>query len=54
VNYLRFVLGGNDNNRYPAFNGQFSRPVFRIGYGAFIDEVSELNKYALSCNPVPE
>jgi hypothetical protein len=28
--FLRFVLGGS-NDKFPGFNGQFARPVLRIG-----------------------
>lgn len=33
---LRFILGGNDLKLYPGFNGQFTRPVLKIGPGSFI------------------
>jgi hypothetical protein len=26
--YLRFILGGKDDNRYPAFNGVFFRVIY--------------------------
>jgi hypothetical protein len=34
--FLRFVLGGNDLNAYPGFNGQFSRPSVKVGTGSFL------------------
>ncbi|CAD8123997.1 unnamed protein product [Paramecium sonneborni] len=51
---LRFILGGNDLKLYPGFNGQFTRPVLKIGPGSFIGSPEDVQKYALSCNPLPE
>jgi hypothetical protein len=47
------VLGGNDLNIYPGFNGQFTRPVVRVGVTSFLGTAAELLKYALECNPAP-
>ena len=38
---MRFVLGGMDENRYPAFNGLFSKVVYSQKKGAFIDSVNQ-------------
>ena len=48
-NFLRLVVGGNDVrnefslplklNAYPGFNGQFTRPVLRIGPGSYLSGV---------------
>ena len=38
--YLRFILGGKDENRYPAFNGIFVRVFYSHEEGAFIDNVN--------------
>jgi hypothetical protein len=51
--FLRFVLGGNDLKIYPGFNGQFTRPVVKVGYGSFINDADGLKKYAVKCNPQP-
>ena len=37
--FLRFILGGSDLNAYPGFNGQFTRPVLKIGPGSFLTSV---------------
>jgi hypothetical protein len=31
-----------------------TRAVFKIGAGAHLDTVDELNKFALACNPEPK
>lgn len=47
-------MGGNDLKLYPGFNGQFTRPVLKIGPGSFIGTPEDIQKYAISCNPLPE
>lgn len=37
ISYLRFILGGKDENRYPAFNGQFTKILYSYKDGVFID-----------------
>lgn len=44
TDYLRFILGGKDENRYPAFNGLFTRVVYSHEMGAFVDTMDEMNK----------
>lgn len=39
--YLRLIVGGHDLDEYPGFNGQFSRPVFRLGQGSFMGSVQD-------------
>jgi hypothetical protein len=29
--YLRLIIGGSDLGIYPGVNGQFTRPIFKIG-----------------------
>lgn len=43
--YLRFILGGKDENRYWAFNGQFAQVTFSTKDGAFVDKESLLESY---------
>ncbi len=40
-------------NLYPGFNGQFTRPVLKIGVGSFLNEPADILKYAIACNPKP-
>ncbi|CAD8058815.1 unnamed protein product [Paramecium sonneborni] len=40
--YLRFILGGNDQDRYPAFNGIFTKITFGIRAGTFIQSSEQL------------
>jgi len=37
TNYLRFILGGRDDDRYPGFNGLFTLVSYSDQKGAFID-----------------
>lgn len=39
--FLRLVIGGTDLDEYPGFNGLISRPIFRIGRGAFLGTVQD-------------
>jgi len=39
---MRFILGGTDHGKYPGFNGQFSRPIMRVGFSSFIPTTSDL------------
>jgi hypothetical protein len=50
---LRFILAGRDQGNYPGFNGQFSRPILRVGEGAFLGNTSDLAAFATTCNPPP-
>jgi hypothetical protein len=50
---LRFILGGKDENRYPAFNGQFTKVVYSDENGAFIDDYEELENYIKKIGCVP-
>jgi hypothetical protein len=34
---VRFILGGNDEGRYPGFNGVFTQVTFGTKEGTFID-----------------
>lgn len=45
TNTLHFILGGRDENRYPAFNGLFTRVSYSHEVGAFVDSVAELKAY---------
>jgi len=45
-------LGGNDEKRYPGFNGLFTSVTFSTKIGAFVDQKAELIKY-LEKNPAP-
>ncbi|CAD8155184.1 unnamed protein product [Paramecium octaurelia] len=52
---LLFQVGGKDpQNRYYSFNGQFHRPVLRLGSGSFFDTLEEYTPFCLSCNPQPQ
>lgn len=46
-------MGGKDNNRYPAFNGLFTKVVYSTEMGAFVDTVEELSKYLEGLKPRP-
>jgi len=35
--FVRFILGGNDEGRYPGFNGVFTQVTFGTQKGVFID-----------------
>ena len=48
--FLRLVIGGSDR-KYRGFNGQFARPVLRVGKGAFLGSVGEFQQFAFRCNP---
>ena len=50
---LRLILAGTDNGNYPGFNGQFSRPILRVGEGAYLETHDDLDIYARKCNPPP-
>jgi hypothetical protein len=51
--YLRFILGGRDENRYPGFNGLFTRVFYSIEDGAFVDSVEQLNSFLKLQGPRP-
>ena len=51
VEYIRLVIGGADLNKYQAFNGQVSRPVLKLGRGAYIANEDQIAGYAIVCNP---
>lgn len=40
---LRFILGGMNLGRYPAFNGQFKNIIHSVGKGAFVDTLEDVN-----------
>lgn len=40
--YLRFIFGGTDQNRYPAFNGVFTKITFGLKVGTFMMTSEEL------------
>lgn len=48
---LKLVIGGNELDKYPGFNGQFTRPVIRIGSGSYFGNVEAIEKGGLKCNP---
>jgi hypothetical protein len=54
LDFLHFTLGGTDQSNYPGFNGQFSRPVLRMGQGSFMNDFASLASFSMSCNPLPE
>jgi hypothetical protein len=43
--YVKFILGGTDNKRYPGFNGQFHKIHFSARPGAFIDKMNDLSGF---------
>jgi hypothetical protein len=43
TNYLRLIVGGNDANRYPGFNGQFFRISYSNEKGAFVNDFDGLS-----------
>ncbi|CAK56140.1 unnamed protein product (macronuclear) [Paramecium tetraurelia] len=51
--YLRFIVGGNDEKRYPGFNGLFTSITFSSSIGAYVDSIDALNKY-VNANPYPK
>ena len=46
------MLGGNDEGRYPGFNGVFTQITFSAQIGVYIDTPQQLKKY-LDQNPQP-
>lgn len=42
---MRFILGGKDANRYPAFNGQLTGTVYSFKPGVFIPDVAKLKEF---------
>lgn len=52
--YLRFILGGQEGDQYPGFNGQFSQPVLRLGAGSFLKTQEEFKFFTMKCNPRPK
>jgi len=40
--FVRFILGGTDEKRYPGFNGQFSQVTFSAALGAYVGKVGVL------------
>jgi len=46
--YLRFSLGGNDNQRYRPFNGQFTRVYYNDAPGTFADSTEQILSYLTS------
>ncbi|CAD8140693.1 unnamed protein product [Paramecium octaurelia] len=52
VKFLKFILGGNDNKRYPGFNGQFRLVTFSTQSGAYVDRMDTINDYVRT-NPSP-
>ena len=54
VSYLKFILGGKDNNKYPGFNGLFTKIIYSHKEGVFIDELSEFKEYLESIGPNPK
>ena len=47
---MRFILGGNDEGRYPGFNGVFSQITFSTKEGAFIDTADLLKGFMSKLN----
>ena len=43
--YVRFILGGNDDGRYPGFNGVFTQVTFGTKEGTFIDTADQLKGF---------
>ena len=54
INYLRFILGGKDENRYPAFNGLFTKIFYQWTPGIFIEDDKEINEFLESIAPRPK
>lgn len=50
---MNFILGGNDEKRYPGFNGQFYRPVFSQIKGAYIDKIEEVTDFLKDQGKIP-
>lgn len=53
TSFLRFILGGRDANRYPGFNGLFTRVMYSDKVGAFIDAEKDLAKLEKLYNDIP-
>lgn len=43
VPQLSFILGGNDTNRFPAFNGYFAQITICWGLNSYIENLTDLN-----------
>lgn len=43
--YMKFVLGGKDNNRYPAFNGLLTGVVHSTKPGVYIGTVEAFKSF---------
>jgi hypothetical protein len=52
ITYLKFILAGKQFN-YPGFNGIFTRVVYKIGAGAFIDTLDQATAFIATQGPVP-
>jgi hypothetical protein len=50
---FRFVVGGQDLNKYPAFNGQIQNLVYSLKDGAFVDNLDGLLKKLEDTKPFP-
>ena len=50
---MKFILGGYELNKYPAFNGLFKDIFLSLEEGAFIDDLKELNKKLDTLKPHP-
>jgi hypothetical protein len=51
--FLRFVLGGMNLGRYPAFNGLFRNIIFGVGKGSFLDTPTDIARKLDEQKPLP-
>jgi hypothetical protein len=49
---LNFILGGK-NFQYPGLNGQFNKVLYRLGDGAFVDNVDDFKTLINKVGPAP-
>lgn len=50
---VRFILGGNDEKRYPAFNGLFQSVFFSARPGAYLGSAPQVAKFVNDNGGVP-
>jgi hypothetical protein len=50
---VRFILGGTDEKRYPAFNGLLTQVSFNAKAGAYIGTIDGAKKFIETYSPKP-
>lgn len=50
---MKFILGGRDQERYPGFNGIFTKILYSNEKGAFVDDIENYNEILKKVIPRP-